>query len=161
MMSMTLCDGSSGRSQPASIQLAVGKTLSEGSSSTSTSPKASVEKCSLMTRIREEFRRCSGSFDIPVTAEGLASYWLKAAEMRALRDGAGRGFVDEQDKHVIALRVSQTMQEMDLKQHGCIDVDEWVHSSLRVLGSSSSPVGDMIKVVDQRLSEKLRTHPRA
>lgn len=80
-------------------------------------------------RIREEFTRaCSGSDIGSISPESLARHWCRLAEDE--RQRGGHGALGSQDKQVIALRVSQAFQEMDLKANGRVDMDEWVHHML-------------------------------
>lgn len=78
--------------------------------------------------IREEFRQiCRSSKDSISTAE-LTQHWIKHTEDEQQK--IGNGLLSLQDKQVIKLRVSQLMQEMDIKKTGRISMEEWVHYML-------------------------------
>eukprot|EP00929_Paragymnodinium_shiwhaense_P070428 TRINITY_DN35671_c0_g1_i1.p1 TRINITY_DN35671_c0_g1~~TRINITY_DN35671_c0_g1_i1.p1 ORF type:complete len:920 (+),score=223.87 TRINITY_DN35671_c0_g1_i1:108-2867(+) len=109
-----------------------------------------------MARFREEFRRCTGSFECPLTADSLALHFLKTTEAR-LRRAKAAGYVSDEDRHIIAIRVSQIMQEMGLKHQGFIEMDEFVHHGMLSRGAGA-PVGDILRAIDFRLADKLRNN---
>jgi len=88
---------------------------------------------SLLERIRAQFRQCArplfpGGDNSTIGTEDLARYWCGLAEEERYRFGHNRLTVTE--KQAIALRVAQTLQEMDIKQSGQVTMEEWVHYML-------------------------------
>lgn len=82
----------------------------------------------MLHSIREEFRQCSRGSKDTITAAELTQHWCKLTEDEEHK--SGNGLLSAQDKHVIKLRVSQLMQEMDIKKTGRISMEEWVHYML-------------------------------
>lgn len=92
-------------------------------------PFDSTRRSSLQ-RIRDEFHACSeGSGTAArITPEGLARHWHNMAEAEHRR--AGHGTLGPGENQVVALRVAQLVQEMDLCGTGRIRMEEWVHYML-------------------------------
>lgn len=101
--------------------------------------------------IREEFRAChrssggSAKTAGTVTAAELAAYWQKLTEDEQQK--SGNGLLSQQDKQVIKLRVSQLMQEMDIKRTGRIGMEEWVHYMLLAQsGRVATQINSLLRV---------------
>lgn len=120
------------------------------------SPTAGAIGLSILQRIREEFRQCGGSNENALCPEKLSCHWLRLAEAEQRR--LGRAPLSVLDKQVIALYVSQSMQEMDLKGHCRVDMDEWVHHML--LMQMSIPSVMAFAQVNSLLKGALQQHPR-
>jgi Ca2+-binding EF-hand superfamily protein len=82
----------------------------------------------MLHAIREEFRQCARSNKEYVTAGELCTYWQQLTEEESQKNG--NGLLSAQEKTVIKLRVSQMMQDMDIKKTGRISMEEWVHYML-------------------------------
>lgn len=82
----------------------------------------------MLQSIREEFQQITRSSKDSITAGELTKYWQQITEDDQQK--SGNGLLGAQDKQVIKLRVSQLMQEMDIKKVGEISMEEWVHYML-------------------------------
>lgn len=125
-------------------------------------PQADSLGLSVAQRLREEFLRLTRSRQRPgngapsLTPEDLAKHWHDLAEHDRVRQG--RGPLSYKEKQVIALRVSQAMQDMDLNDNGKIDMDEWVHHLL--LAQCSIPQIKAPQHINAMLRVALLEHPR-
>jgi len=118
-------------------------------------PSSTVE-LSIYQRIRQDFRRCGGAPGAPISVEDLACHWQEQAEQEHVQ--RGRGYLGAQDKQVIALRLCQLMNEMDLRGTGCIDMDEWTHNMLFQM--SSLPALRHLTMINSMVKELLLTQPK-
>jgi len=90
----------------------------------------------MLHAVREEFKQCARSNKDSITAGELSSYWQQLAEDESQKNG--NGLLSAQEKMVIKLRVSQIMNEMDIKKSGKITMEEWVHYMLLTQSKQSA-----------------------
>eukprot|EP00811_Abedinium_folium_P013914 NODE_2294_length_2245_cov_9.914070.p1 GENE.NODE_2294_length_2245_cov_9.914070~~NODE_2294_length_2245_cov_9.914070.p1 ORF type:complete len:728 (+),score=171.90 NODE_2294_length_2245_cov_9.914070:87-2186(+) len=103
----------------------------------------------MIQRVRAEFKRCCQAGIYAVSAEGLAQHCLQLAEEH--NRSVGAGLLSLQDKQLIALRVAQMVQQMDLNAKGSIDVCEWVHFMLlRHTGASCAQINSILRLALRR-----------
>mmetsp|Transcript_106116 Transcript_106116/g.204231 ORF Transcript_106116/g.204231 Transcript_106116/m.204231 type:complete len:728 (-) Transcript_106116:10-2193(-) len=124
-------------------------------------PQADSLGLSVLQKLREEFLRLVRTGKpqpgpVSISAEELAKHWHSLAENAHARQGQGSLILKE--KQVIALRVSQALQEMDLNGNASIDMDEWVHHML--LKQSSVPTVRASQHINAMLKVALHEHPR-
>mmetsp|Transcript_6033 Transcript_6033/g.11515 ORF Transcript_6033/g.11515 Transcript_6033/m.11515 type:complete len:693 (-) Transcript_6033:91-2169(-) len=86
-----------------------------------------------------------------ISSEDLVRRWQRQEDDERRR--SGRGPLTTQDKQVIALRVAQLIQEMDLGKKGHVDMEEWVHyTSLLNSDREAAQINKLLK-------EALKRHP--
>lgn len=124
-------------------------------------PQADSLGLSVLQKLREEFLRLvrigqPQPGPLRISPEELARHWLSLAESAHARQG--QGALSRKEKQVIALRVSQAVQDMDLNGNGSIEMDEWVHHML--LKQSSIPAVRAAQHINAMLKVALHEHPR-
>jgi len=113
---------------------------------------------STVQRIREEFRACceGSGRDARVSAALLAKHLHGLAEVE--QKEAGLGVMALKDKQVVALRVCQLMQDMDLRNNGQVGLEEWMHYML--LEEARIPSLKVSLHINKLLKAALQQHPR-
>jgi hypothetical protein len=113
---------------------------------------------STIHRIREEFKACceGSGRDAHVSAALLAKHLHGLAEVE--QKEAGFGMMALKDKQVVALRVCQLMQDMDLRNNGQVGLEEWMHYML--LEEARIPSLKVSLQITKLLRAALRQYPR-
>eukprot|EP00931_Biecheleriopsis_adriatica_P065417 TRINITY_DN39946_c0_g1_i1.p1 TRINITY_DN39946_c0_g1~~TRINITY_DN39946_c0_g1_i1.p1 ORF type:complete len:764 (-),score=126.78 TRINITY_DN39946_c0_g1_i1:78-2369(-) len=111
---------------------------------------------SLLKTIREEFRACGGSEDVPITAGELARHWYSMAQEERKQTGAEP--LRSEDRNSIALRAAHAVNGMGLRQTGTVHMDEWVHD--RLLAASELPTPALAAQINSAAQLQLQRQPQ-
>jgi len=101
---------------------------------------------------------CGGTPGGTLSAEELARHWWQISEPNFAQSGLEQMGSEEQE--VIALRVSQVMQDFCLRKPGVLHEDEWVHGMLLeqskvCIHRASSHINQVIKTLLQQMPSAL------
>lgn len=116
------------------------------------STPSSSSSCPVLQQIREEFVKSSSTLTGTINPKELARRWLTVAEEEQWVKGYGP--LNEHDKRIIALRVTQLIHDMGLRRGGRVTLAEWIHHLL-LIGTGCAAVQ-----VNTVLKAAMKTNPR-
>jgi len=113
----------------------------------------------LMRVLREEFRKCGGAEDQPISAASLGRHWYAMADSERKRNGGSQ--LPDGLRQAVSLRAVQALEEVGLRRPSRMYMDEWVHFGLLLraqdLGHMPTPAANA--QINSALCANLRRYP--
>jgi len=113
----------------------------------------------LMRVMREEFRKCGGAEDVPISAASLGRHWYALADSERKRSGGTH--LPEGLRQAVSLRAVQALEEVGLRRPSRMYMDEWVHFGLllRAQDMGHMPTPAAAAQINAALCANLRRYP--